>query len=239
MKRSVFIGWELREAAAYAVARNSIQRRLSKPIPVNGLILEELQERGLYTRPISKGIPHPDAAMWDVISGAPMSTSFAVSRFLVPHIAPKGWALFLDCDMLVRADLNELFDSLDPKFAVYCVKHDYQPRPGVKMDGQLQVSYPRKLWSSFCVWNVGHPANEALTLETVNTLPGRDLHAMTWLKDEDIGELGQEWNWLPGHSPPTIDPKVVHFTEGGAWFPRYADVPYADEWRAECLRWAA
>lgn len=239
MKRSVWIGWELREAAAYAVTRTSIQRRLSKRIPVNGLILEELQGRGLYTRPISKGLPQPGAKMWDVISDAPMSTSFACSRFWTPMVAKSGWAMFLDCDMLVRADLNELFDSLDPKYAVYCVKHDYRPSAGMKMDSQFQTNYNRKLWSSLVIFNCQHEANAGLTLELLNSVPGRDLHAFCWLKDEDIGELGEEWNWIPGFSPAGIDPKVVHFTEGAPFMPGYENSAYADEWRAECLRWAA
>lgn len=229
----------MREAAAYAVARESVRRHLTKRIPVHGLVLEHLQAKGLYTRPISYGIPHPEPQMWDVISDAPMSTAFANSRFLVPHLAKSGWALFLDCDILVRADPNELFDSLDPRYAVYCVKHDYQPKAGVKMDSQLQTTYGRKLWSSFCVFNVDHPANKALTLEMVNRLPGRDLHAFNWLADEDIGELGEEWNWIPGYSSSDIEPKACHFTEGGPWFSRYADLPFADEWRAACLEWAA
>lgn len=239
MKRTVFIGWELREAAAYAVARESVRKHLSKRIPIRGLILERLQEQGLYTRPMQRFSGAQDERLWDVISDAPCSTAFANSRFLVPHIAPKGWALFMDCDMLVRADLTKLFDSLDPKYAAYCVKHDFQPRPGIKMDGQLQLPYPRKLWSSFCVWNVGHPANEALTLEVVNQTPGRDLHAMFWLKDEEIGDLGQEWNWVPGHSPKDIDPKCVHFSEGGAWLRAYEDVEFSDEWREVLMEWAA
>jgi hypothetical protein len=239
LKRSIYVGWEMREAAAYAVTRSSVQRHLSAPIPVHGLVLEDLQARGLYTRPMKRFTGGQDDRLIDVISDAPCATEFAVSRFLVPHLAQEGWALFLDCDFLIRADLAALFDGLDPKFAAYCVKHDYQPRPGIKMDGQLQTAYPRKLWSSFCIWNASHPANEALTLEMVNGAPGRDLHAMGWLRDEDIGDLGQEWNWVPGHSPADIEPKAVHFTEGGAWLRAYEHVAYADEWKAECLRWAA
>lgn len=239
LKRSIYLGWEMREAAAYAVARASIKRHLSKRIPVHGLVLERLQEAGLYTRPTTIGIPHPDAGLWDMLSNAPMSTAFANSRFLVPHLAKQGWALFLDCDFLVRADLNELFDSLDPKYAAYCVKHDFRPKAGIKMDSQLQTNYNRKLWSSLVAFNCQHEANKALTLNLINSVPGRDLHAFCWLNDDDIGELGEEWNWVPGHSPESIDPKAIHFTSGGPWFPRYADVPFAAEWKEACLEWAA
>lgn len=239
VKRSIFIGWEMREAAAYAVARHSIRKHLSQPIPVKGLILEQMQEQGLYSRPIRRIPRQPEQQAWDIISDAPMSTSFAVSRFLTPHLAKSGWALFMDCDFLVRADLNELFDSLDPRFAVYCVKHDYRPKDGLKMDSQLQVAYARKLWSSFCVFNVNHPANKALTLEMINSVPGRDLHAFSWLKDVEIGDLGEEWNWIPNYSPTEIEPKAIHFTEGGPWFNAYSDVDFAEEWRRAVQDWAA
>lgn len=176
--------------------------------------------------------------MWDVISDAPCATEFSCSRFLVPHLAKSGWALFMDCDILVRCNLRELFDSLNPSKAVYCVKHNYQPANIIKMDGQAQEKYNRKLWSSFCVFNVEHAANKALTLEYVNSVPGRVLHAFSWLKDEEIGELGQEWNWVPGHSPEVIHPRCIHYSEGGPWFPGYENVLFGKDWNEELKRWA-
>ena len=71
----------------------------------------------------------------------------------------------------------------------------------------------------------------------VNTLPGRELHALCWLKDDDIGALDPAWNWLVGHSDPSIDPKSVHFTEGVPDMEGYHDVSYAQEWRDELERW--
>lgn len=239
MKESVWIGWEPREAAAYAVARHSIQRHLSRPIPVHGLELEDLTAKGLYRRPIYWHGDPGRGVMMDVISDAPMSTSFACSRFLVPHLAKEGWALFLDCDFLVRADLAKLFDALDPKFAAYCVKHDFRPKPGLKMDSQHQTSYDRKLWSSFIVFNCDHPANKALTLDMINSVPGRDLHRLAWLKDEEIGALDEAWNWVPGHSPDAIEPNCIHWSEGGPWFSAYQTVDYAKEWKDELRAWIA
>lgn len=236
MKNSIWIGWDAREAAAYAVARYSIKRRLVRPIPVRALILDSLRARGLYTRPTSRR----DGQLWDNISDAPMATEFAISRFLVPYLANEGLALFLDCDMLVRVNIAELFDSIDPKYAVSVVKHRHEPPPGLKMDGQMQTRYARKNWSSVMVFNVEHPANKALTVEMVNSLPGRDLHRFCWLQDSEIGELGPEWNFLVGHTDPLVEPKIVHYTEGGPWFGEgFEDVLYGDEWSAELSRWAA
>ena len=50
-----------------------------------------------------------------MISDAPMSTEFSISRFLVPALAKEGWALFLDADMLARANLMRLFELADPR----------------------------------------------------------------------------------------------------------------------------
>ena len=55
--------------------------------------------------------------------------------------------------MILTTDIAELIADVDPKKAVSCVQHDYTPPEGVKMDGQQQLAYPRKNWSS--VWLCG------------------------------------------------------------------------------------
>jgi hypothetical protein len=240
LSRSIWIGFDPREVAAFAVARECVNKLLTQQIPVYGLVLSELQRRGIYTRPIEYRKSAVDrAVMWDTISDAPMSTQHANARFLVPHLAGSGWALFMDGDMLPRANLARVFEGLDASKAVYCVQHVHEPPTGIKMDGQEQTQYARKNWSSFMLFNCGHEANAALTVEMVNSLPGRDLHRFCWLKDDEIGALSPEWNFLVGHSDPALDPKVVHFTEGCPDMPGYENVPFADEWRAALARWAA
>lgn len=236
MKRSIWIGWEPREAVAFAVTFQSVLRQLSEPIPVEGVIRSELEAAGLYARPRERRVDGELASMFDVISDAPMSTEHANARFLVPHLAGSGWALFMDGDMLARADIAPVFDGLDPAKAVYCVKHQHDVEVGVKMDGQIQTPYARKNWSSFMIFNCDHPANEALTVELINTAPGRDLHRFCWLADDLIGELSPEWNYLVGVSEAAVDPKVVHFTLGVPDMKGWEDQPYADEWRAERRR---
>ena len=236
---SIYIGFDAREADAFLVARNSIKRRLTGCIPIHGLMMRPLVERRLYTRPT----PRKGGVLWDVISDAPMSTEFAISRFLVPHLAKEsargdlaGWALFLDADMMARRSLSRLFELLDDSKAVMCVKHDFAPADNVKMDGQLQTRYARKNWSSVMAFNCDHPANHALTVDLVNTLPGRDLHRFCWLDDDLIGELPACWNWLAGHSDPAIDPAIVHYTDGVPTMAGYADASYADAWWDELER---
>jgi hypothetical protein len=240
LRRSIWIGWDPREASAFAVARHSARRHLTQPIPIFGVVLADLQARGLSTRPIEYRLNEfGQSVMWDVISDAPQSTQHANSRFLVPYLAKSGWAVFMDGDVLVRGNLARLLDGLDPRKALYCVKHMHRPPEGMKMDGQTQLQYARKNWSSFTIWNCSHPANRALTLETANTLTGRDMHRFVWLEDDEIGELGVEWNWLVGHSPPVDDPQIIHFTHGVPDMPGYENVPFADEWRQELNRWAS
>lgn len=234
MDRSIWIGFDPRQCSAFAVTRRSVVRHAPAGVEVYGVVLPVLKAGGLYRRPYEVRGP----VLWDEISGAPMATEHACSRFLTPHLAGKGWAVFMDGDMLVRRDLAELFDQLDPAYALYCVKHDHDPAAGGKMVGQVQTRYARKNWSSMMAFNCDHPANRALTIDLVNTLPGRDLHRFCWLDDHEIGALDPKWNFLVGHSDPAIDPAIVHFTEGVPDMPGYEGVPYADEWRERLKDWA-
>ncbi len=239
MKESIFIGWDPREAAAFAVARESCRKHLTRPIPVYGLILDDLKREGLYQRPIEH---RPSAAdrpvMWDVVSDAPMSTEHACARFFVPMIAKTGWALFVDGDVMFRGNAARLFEQLDPSKAVYCVQHKHDANPGIKMDGQVQTVYSRKNWTSVIAFNCDHPANKALTLDVLNNTPGRDLHRLFWLADCDIGELDQVWNVLVGYTDPEVAATIAHFTSGTPDMPGWEDQKYADEWRKARADWA-
>lgn len=238
---AVYIGFDTREAAAFAVAKHSARLSTRLPMPIRGIVLDQVRADGLYRRPTESRIStdEPGAwVLWDRISAAPMSTEFAISRFLTPILARQGWALFMDCDVLVRCDLMRLFELADPTKAVQCVQHEHHPAGNRKMVGQVQLDYPRKNWSSVMLFNCDHPANRRLTLDLVNSAPGRDLHAFCWLKDDEIGALPPEWNWLAGISDPALEPKIVHFTDGFPLMPGYEHQPYAEEWRCMMADWA-
>jgi lipopolysaccharide biosynthesis glycosyltransferase len=243
MQRSIWIGWDRREAAAFAVARESCRRHLTAPIPIYGLLLDDLIKMGLYTRPIEY---RPSAAdkpiMWDVVSDHPQSTDHANARFFLPHLAKKmglgGWALFVDGDVMFRGNVCRLFEQLEDSKALYCVHHDYAPVSSVKMDNQVQSVYARKNQSSVMAVNLDHPANKVLTLEVLNTTPGRDLHRFCWLNDSDIGELDQAWNYLVGHTAPELSATICHFTSGTPDMDGYSEQKYADEWRMVRDDWA-
>lgn len=245
MKRSIWVGFDSRHAAASMVCRHSIARRLTQPIPVNGLVLSHLRKLGLYRRPTEERAAEAGqfSQLYDVISEAPMSTEFAITRFLTPILAGSGVALFMDCDMIARVNLLRLFEQFDPRYAVMCVKHQHKPEQVEKMDGQLQTVYPRKNWSSVMLFNCDHPANAALTVDLVNTVPGRDLHRFCWLPDDLIGELSPRWNYLVGHTQlfepaGPENPAIIHWTDGYPLLHGYEDAEYASEFFAELESWA-
>ena len=217
----VFVGYDPREDIAYQVCKHSIVRR-NKNVEVKPLIQKELRDQGYYDRPLDKLA----------------STEFTFTRFLVPELSNfNGWAVFMDCDMILQTDIAELFAQADNKYAVMCVKHDYTPKEGTKMDGKAQTVYPRKNWSSVMLFNCSHPSNQDLTVELVNDpeVTGKYLHRFSWLKDEEIGELNPEWNWLAGwyKEPQDGKPKLIHYTEGGPWFENYRNCDYHAEWKNE------
>ncbi|MDS9469337.1 hypothetical protein RGQ15_17380 [Paracoccus sp. MBLB3053] len=212
-----FVGWDSREDIAYQVARQSLLQNASIDVEVTPIRLQDLVSRGVYTRDV------------DPLA----STEFTYSRFFTPWLAGNsGWAAFCDCDFLFFGDVAELLGMLDDSKAVCCVHHDYKPKNETKMDGKAQTSYPRKNWSSLMLFNCDHPSTKGLTPEVVNSESGAYLHRMQWAKDEEIGSVPEEWNWLEGWSekPSAGKPKAVHFTNGGPWFKDWQNVDYAEDW---------
>lgn len=237
--RSIWIGYDDRESTAFAIAYHSI-RQFDITTPIRGVVLKKLIEDGLYTRETRQRINGDGRfELVDVPSIAPdydgrLSTQHANARFLVPMLAKTGWALFCDCDVMLLDDPFKLFLLADDSKALMVVHHDYEPAETTKMDGQVQSKYARKNQSSVMLINCDHPANKALTIEAVNTLPGRDLHRFFWLDDDLIGELPPRWNYLVGVSklPKGETPALVHFTRGLPDMIGYENQEYADAWRA-------
>lgn len=215
----IYIGWDSREDIAYQVAKQSILEHASVPVHIVPLKQKNLKRDNFYWRGEDKLA----------------STEFTFTRFLVPALRNfKGWALFIDCDFVALDNVKKLFDQRDDKYAVMCAHHNYTPKEGVKMDGKTQTVYPRKNWSSMMLINCGHPSNQVLTKDFVNdpTIDGKYLHRFSWLKDNEVGEISHEWNWLVGwyKEPNDGKPKFLHYTEGGPWFKEYEDCEYANEY---------
>lgn len=216
----VYVGWDSREDIAYQVCRHSIITR-NENADVIPLKQQELIDAKIYNR-------EPDPLS---------STEFTFTRFLVPHLANyQGWALFVDCDFVFVEDIQKLFNfTFNQNYAVMVVQHDYYPKNTVKMDGKTQHVYPRKNWSSLILFNCSHPSNAVLTPDLVNKSTGAYLHRFQWLKDEEIGCLSPEWNWLVNwyQEPKHGKPKAIHYTEGGPWFPNYVNCEYGAVWVEE------
>ena len=223
MYNNIYVGWDSREDIAYQVCEHSIRRR-SKEYSVGDVVplkQDTLREQKLYWRDKDK------------LS----STEFTLT-LLVPHINEyNGWAVFCDCDMVWQINPRDLFSLRDNNKAVMVVKHEYEPTESTKMDGQAQLPYPRKNWSSMILWNCSHPKNKALDLETVNTASPSFLHRFEWLDDDDIGELPHAYNWLVGWYDIEHDgePKILHYTEGGPWFEETRNCEFDHIWKKELI----
>ena len=215
----IYVGHDSREDIAYQVCEHSIKRR-DPSAEVIPLKQKQMRDQGLYTRPVDKLA----------------STEFTFTRFFVPYLNDfKGWAVFCDCDFLWKIPSHELVKHCDNSKAVVVVQHDYTPKETTKMDGQVQTQYPRKNWSSMVLYNCGHPSNEKLSVDLVNNpnYDGKYFHRFSWLKDEEIGKLSHEWNWLVGwyKEPEDGQPSAIHYTEGGPWFKNYRNCEYGDVWK--------
>ena len=226
----VFIGYDAREPEAYRVASWSLKRRASIPVTVTALDINRLESSGLLRRPTDRR-----GRRYDIPSNANASTDFAISRFLTPILAQEGWALFMDCDMVVLEDIAEILKDVrdQPGRAMYCVMHNQKAGLDTKMDGQLQLHYARKNWSSVMLFDCSHPANRRLSLLDVQERKGLDLHTFYWLADSEIGALHPSWNWLVGVQDKPEKPRIAHFTLGGPFLPDWHGGPDDDIWLKE------
>jgi hypothetical protein len=217
----IFIGYDPRERAATNVLIDSLYQHSSMPLAITPLVTPQLEAQGLYTR----------------ARNPLQSTAFSFSRFLVPRLMNyRGWAIFMDCDMLCRGDIAALWAERDERYALLCVQHDHIPTETVKFLGETQSAYPKKNWSSLMLFNSERCT--ALTPEYVNEASGLELHRFHWLAgDHEVGALTHRWNHLVDVKPAPAavadgGPLLLHWTLGGPWFPdqRTMGGPLAAEW---------
>jgi len=210
----IFIGYDPREAIAYHTCANSIIRHASKPVSIIPLALNLFDD---YSETHTDGSNH-----------------FIYSRFLVPHLMDYiGWAIFMDGDMIVRDDIVKLWELREMDKDVMVVKHDYETKMQTKYLGSKNENYPRKNWSSVILWNCNSHPNRRVTPKFVQESTGAELHRFTWIKDNRIGELPAEWNWLPDEYGENPDAKLLHYTLGTPSFHEFANTPMGSEWHRE------
>jgi len=85
---NVFIGYDTKEKVAHSVLTHSILKHSTKPVAITPIYLENIKDDFIRER------------------NALSSTEFSFSRFITPHLMNyQGWALFMDCDMLMFEDI--------------------------------------------------------------------------------------------------------------------------------------
>ena len=166
---TVFIGYDARERAATNILIDSIYQNSSMPVSIIPMVKSQLINQKLFYR--ERDINQ--------------STDFSFTRFLVPRLMDyKGWAIFIDCDMLCRADIAKLWALRDEKKSLLCVKHEHSPKTKTKFLGEVQTKYPKKNWSSLMLFNC--EKCKKLTVDYVNSASGLELHQFKWLESEDL-----------------------------------------------------
>ena len=208
----VFVGYDDNEKVAFSTLSHSLLKHATQPIAITPIRLQNIKDVFVRERlPIQ-------------------STEFAFSRFLVPYLCNySGHAIFMDCDMLSRSDISELWRQRTTKYAVQCVQHDYTPASTVKFLNQPETPYAINNWSSTMLFN--NAKCTTLTPDYVNSATGLELHQYKWLENEElIGKIDEEWNWLVGEYEHNPNAKLVHYTQGGPYFKKYKNCDYAEEW---------
>ena len=145
-------------------------------------------------------------------------TTFTFTRYLVPWMCHyEGWALFLDADMLARADVTKLWDLRESRYDVMLVKNRI-----------------RCEWPSLMMFNCENC--HRLTPEWVEDEKNQPA-ALQWAKE--IGELPTEWNHAIGYDPRNSDAKMAHFTQGVPVWKETKGSEFAEEWWAVARQMAS
>ena len=183
----VFIGADPRQQISLTVATASFMLASSKPISVTPITADTC------------GIKRPGL------------TPFTWARFMVPYLCDyKGWALFVDADVLCIADPYELFQQADPTKAVMAVN----TRPEFER-------------AAVMLFNCEHPDNAVLTPDYIETANG--LHQLRWT--QNIGWLDKRWNHLVGYDEKRPDPAIIHYAMGvPCWEGKTSDCEHAELW---------
>lgn len=184
---SVFIGYDSRQPIAYQVAAHSVWATAHSPLSITRLDIRQLPmtRRGL--------------------------TEFTYTRFLAPYLSGwEGVSIFIDSDVLVRADMTELlaYPLMEPKTPVFVVK------------GRKKFE-----WASVMVFN-----NQLCQMLTPLYCSKPQLNPLSFAWAHTVGDLPAEWNHLVGYDVPLGEPKLVHFTQGIPVWPETKDCEYAAEW---------
>jgi hypothetical protein len=202
----IYVGWDSRDQRALDVCLFSIQRHASD-------LVEIVPLKPKAVAALCGPAPDPDGAKQ------------ARARFLVPALNGfSGWAAFVSSDMLFQADIYELWSLRDDRYAVM----------GVAAENRGGGQAAQR--SSLLLWNCGHPANGALTPQTVAATRVDQLGRYEWLDRDQIGAFPGAWCWREGVSDPDLTPKAIEFAPAKPWSDEAEICRYADRWLDEAER---
>ena len=208
----IVVGFDQRESVAYHTFTQSVIENSTIPVRFLPLSMSSLSN---YKE------VHKDG-----------SNEFIYSRFLVPYMMNfKGWAIYADGDMVCLEDIKKLWNLRDNKYAVQVVKHDYKTKITEKYWGNKNEDYPRKNWSSLILWNCEHKSHKVLTPDFIENQSGAFLHRFSWIKDEEIGSIDKEWNWLAMEYEEKESIKLIHYTIGTPCFKEYEKTSLSSYWK--------
>jgi len=182
----VFVGYDERQPVAYNVLQHSLHRYAKGRVQVEPLMLDKLPitRRGL--------------------------TQFTYSRFLVPYLCNyEGAAIFMDADVVVKADIGELLAQADGVSAVQVMKDQHKFE-----------------WASVMLFNCD--LCRILTPEHVDD-PKHKLLELNWGK---VGEFSPEWNHCVNRMEST-EAKLYHYTEGIPLWDEVRGSPLDQHWLDE------
>ena len=149
---------------------------------------------------------------------ANQSTWFTYSRFLIPYLENyEGFSMFVDDDILFQQTPLTMFYFLDPDDAIACIQYPHYEHEETKFDGEVNIDYPCKLWSSLMFFNNGHEDCKKLTPEAVNAWTGKQLHQFEWT--DKISKIPEKYVFTEGYDDPDVkwDFSGIHYTRGGPW----------------------
>jgi hypothetical protein len=138
-------------------------------------------------------------------------TEFTYSRFLVPYLSGfVGYSVFMDADMVVTADIKELFEAVQPMAAV-----------------SVMQSQERFEWPSMMVFS--NSACRRLTPEFIDDEKNA-LFDFAWAPS--VGDIPSEWNHCVGYQEPK-EANLYHYTQGLPCFPETRGLPEDAVWERE------
>ena len=208
---NIYLGYDSNHSELFDVAECSIHESIER-IKSGGVAAEYFNDYKVEVKKLDI-----NAISEYTREYANQSTEFTYSRFLIPYLENyEGFSFFMDDDYIWKHNPLGLFNFLDPDHAVACVQYDFKHHEETKFNGEKNVSYPKKLWSSMMIFNNGHEDCRKLTPEAVNTWTGQQLHQFEWtdqiskIPHDKICTEGYEESFNNSHH-------AIHYTRGGPW----------------------